>query len=223
MRSEEGSVVTQAARLYYREPPPSTNVEEVGIAPNPRGRPFFNGTPHACTFREAVDATYVDLTQHMEGWFFRARQLSDMSTRDEIREVTGIRMKLQRAARNRAALYLMDRDLADLASRALFDVFVYGTPTYERYDPLRRRVYETTKKRRAWVAKYEADPERIASKRARREDAGVKAERRAKESDPQFKAAEAARRRAAYYAAKGKPVPPEKSARGRKPTLKEAS
>ncbi|MFT3772992.1 MAG: hypothetical protein QM820_47015 [Minicystis sp.] len=209
--------MNRGAALYYREPPSLQPVEEGGSAPNPWGRPPLSGTPHGCSFREAVDATYTDLAQHFEGWFRRARALSDTSARDKIREVTGIRMKLQRACLVRARLYLRDPNLAPLASRAIFDVFVYGTRAYTNYDRLRRCIYEGTKKRQDWIAKHEADPERIAAKRSRREDPGVKEERRQKGSNPRFKAAEALRKRMSYYGVDDPSKLPPKSPRGRKP------
>lgn len=209
--------MTRATALYYRDPPTSSQVEEVGIAANPWGRPPINGIPHACSFRDAVDAAYADLAQHTEGWFRRARALSDASSRGQVREVTGIRMKLQRACLVRARSYLRDPSFAALASRAVFEVYVYGTPTYRRYDGLRRAIYETTPKRRKWIAKYEADPERVAAKKARREDAGVKAERRATEADPYFRYTEAERKRMRYYGVSDPKDLPQRSSRGRKP------
>jgi len=131
-----------------------------------------------------------------------------------IREVTGVKLALRRKIKD-----FEDEINRPGLARPFFHVYVYKTRLWERYDALRVQLFHHSRRYKKWSKWYKATPERIASVKAAQARHDASPQRAAYEDSGARKAAEALRKRMAYFGVSDPKDLPGKSTRGRKPAF----
>lgn len=165
--------------------------------------------------KEAADEMAVILNRDLQILANRINALPDDAVTEcprKIREIVGIKKGIVRQAEQ------LQRDLGGSA-RAFMWVFVFDTPRWERFERMRSELYHKSRRYKAWRADYEATPQRKASVKAAQRKHEASPQRAAYEASEDRKAAEALRKRMAYYGVSRPEDLPQKSTRGRKASI----